>query len=142
MTPPPAPDRHAFLGQEWSLLQHQYERQESHALAVRLAALALYLAGWALGLDAVAAAVLTLLLWAQEGMVRAWQNRAGERLLRIESQLRGEAPALPAFQLHSEWAAGRPGTVGLLAEYAAQAARPTVAFFYVVLLALLAAPWG
>jgi hypothetical protein len=135
------------LSQEWLLLQQQDAKHEQQALTVRIVAVLLYLAGWGLGLDSLAAAVLTLLFWMQEAMIRAWQNRAGERLLRIESLLRGEGArsegtASPAFQLHSEWMASRRGTMGLLREYAAHAARPTVAFFYIVLLALLAAPGG
>jgi len=38
------------------------------------------------------------------------------------------------MQLHSEWAAQRPGVIGLLAGYAASACRPTVAFPYAPLL--------
>ncbi len=129
------------LGQEWTALQQQYEQHERNALAVRLGALALHLAGWGLGIDAVAAALVVLLLWAQEGMVRAWQARLGERLLRLEAALRGPGGAAP-FQLHTEWQAGRRGTLGLVGEYAAHAARPTVAVLYVALLALLATPWG
>jgi tripartite-type tricarboxylate transporter receptor subunit TctC len=49
----------------------------------------------------------------------------------------GSPPAGAAFQLHSGWVARRAGSKGLLAEYAASAARPTVAFPYAVLLIVL-----
>jgi hypothetical protein len=129
------------LGYEWTALQQQHEQHERNALAVRLATVAFYLAGWGLGIDALPAALIVLLLWAQEGMVRAWQARLGERLLRVEAASRGAGDAAP-FQLHTEWLAGRRGTLGLIEEYAAHAARPTVAVLYAVLLALLATPWG
>ena len=43
------------------------------------------------------------------------------------------------YELHTEWAAQRPGTVGLVVEYLKQALRPTVAFPYPVLVVVIAA---
>ena len=48
----------------------------------------------------------------------------------------GEADGGKACQLHSQWLAQRPGTFGLLQEYARSALRPTVAFPYPLLLVL------
>jgi hypothetical protein len=42
-----------------------------------------------------------------------------------------------AMQLHSDWQTRRPGSFGLMREYAANAIRPTIAFPYIVLVALL-----
>ena len=79
---------------------------------------------------------------AQEAILRTSQARLGERLFAG----RGNAPHrrrrrpfkhLPAMQLHSDWQTRRPGSFGLMREYAANAIRPTIAFPYIVLVALL-----
>jgi hypothetical protein len=82
--------------------------------------------------------LFVLVLWLQEGIFKTWQSRLGERLLQLEGLIAQDSPpAGAAFQLHSGWVARRAGSKGLLAEYAASAARPTVAFPYAVLLIVL-----
>lgn len=130
----------AGLSQEWVTLQTQHEHYEQNALHIKLIAVVLVAAGWALSLSGWGVAVLVAVLWVQESIHRTSQSRLGARLLRVEQSLKGSPePALAAFQLHSEWLAGRPGMVGLLVEYAANARRPTVAFPHVVLMLLASA---
>lgn len=124
------------LQQEWHTLQHNHEQYERHALLIKLAAVALVVAHMAFAPNAWSAAALLLVLWLQEGILRTSQSRLGDRILRIEHGLRDTAP-LPACQLHTDWLASRPGTVGLVAEYVKNALRPTVAFPYAPLLLLL-----
>jgi len=125
------------LGQEWTTLQNNYEQYEKGGLLIKLLAIALCAAGFALALHEMLIALLLLVLWLQEGIFRTFQARLGARILRVEQGLKaGESTA---FQLHSEWLASRPGTLGLLAEYACGALRPTVAFPYAVLLLMVAA---
>ena len=82
--------------------------------------------------------LFVLVLWLQEGIFKTWQSRLGERLVQLEGLIaQDQPPAGAAFQLHSGWMARRAGARALLAEYAASAARPTVAFPYVVLLLVL-----
>lgn len=135
----------AGLAREWVTLQTQHERYEQSALLIKLTGVVLAAAGWALSVSGWGLAVLMAVLWLQEGIHRTSQSRLGARLLQVEQGLRDGAqpgqqtvvPGVPAaFQLHSAWAAGRPGWAGLLAEYAASAARPTVAFPHAVLMAL------
>jgi hypothetical protein len=130
------------LAQEWSTLQNNHERYETGGLLIKLASVVLTVAGFALHLNLKLMVALVLLLWVQEGIYRTFQSRLGQRILRVEQWVRQDAPSQPqggtphgaAFQLHSEWVAGRPGVVGLLAEYARSALRPTVAFPHVALL--------
>lgn len=131
----PHPETQA-LHQEWTTLQNNHEQYERGAVLIKLTALVLFVFGMVLALDAVLASVVVLLLWVQESIFRTSQARLSERILRIERLLldQSERTATAAFQLHSEWWATRPGVIGLLAEYAASARRPTVAFPYVVLL--------
>lgn len=125
------------LAQEWVALQTQHEQYEQSALLIKLSAVVLVVVGWALPVSAWGIAALVALLWVQESIHRTSQSRLGARLLRVEQLLKEPTqPAPSAFQLHSEWLAGRPGFLGLLAEYAINAQRPTVAFPHVLLMLL------
>lgn len=116
---------------EWVTLQQDHERYESSALLVKLVAVVLATLGLALSWPALALILPLPVLWLQEGILRTSQSRLGARLLRIESG------APDAFRLHTEWQAGRPGAIGLLAEYVGNSLRPTVAFPYAVLLVVI-----
>lgn len=121
------------LQQEWSTLQNNIEGYEHSAQWLKLAALAVVLMPQSLPLQGV----LLLILWLQEGIFRTSQARLGERVVLIEQLLAaGETETDKACQLHSQWLAQRPGTIGLLLEYARSALRPTVAFPYPLLLVL------
>ena len=127
-------DTHALLGQEWQTLQHHHEQYERYALLLKLAGLFLALGGLAVGLPLPWPGLAVALCWLQEGILKTFQGRLGDRLLRVEALLRQAAPAGAAMQLHSEWAAGRPGGAGLIAATVASACRPTVAVPYLPLL--------
>lgn len=117
------------LQQEWVTLQNNIERYEHNALWLKLAALLMVPLQWPLQ------PALLLILWLMEGIFRTSQARLGDRVVVIEQLIRaGESDAGKACQLHSEWLAKRPGTFGLLLEYARSALRPTVAFPYPLLL--------
>jgi len=121
------------LRAEWLALQAHHEQYELAALGIKLLAVALC----ALALGSVFLWVLILLLWAQEAILKTFQARLADRLLRVEQGLREAATApVAAMQLHSEWMAQRPRGLALLKEYAANACRPTVVLPYPVLLLL------
>jgi hypothetical protein len=125
------------LTHEWAVLQHNHEQHERNSLLIKLAGVALFAAGPALALSMPASVALLLVLWLQEAIFRTFQARLGERLLRIERLLReGAAQSAAPCQLHSEWLASRSGLAGLVAEYAKNMLRPTVAFPYAVLVLL------
>lgn len=119
------------LQQEWLALQAQHERYEVLALAVKLAAVAVC----AVVPDATLALCLIALLWLQEGVLKTFQGRLGDRLLVVEAGVKAGAVAVP-MQLHSDWLATRPGAAGLLLQYLKSALRPTVALPYPLLMAL------
>ena len=121
------------LGREWTTLQHHHEYYEFGALAIKLTALVLFFAAMVLAVAPEFVGLLMAVLWLQEGIFKTFQARLGERLLAIEQALAGVTPT-PAFALHSGFQAKRKGPVGLVREYLSSAARPTVAFPYVVLL--------
>ena len=123
------------LQQEWNTLQNNIERYEHSALWLKLAAVAITLSSGSLSLWLAPA--LLLIVWLMEGIFRTSQARLGERIVLIEPLIAAaEADTGKACQLHSQWQAQRPGTFGLLLEYARSALRPTVAFPYPLLLVL------
>ncbi|MDD2881972.1 MAG: hypothetical protein PHQ58_16210 [Rhodoferax sp.] len=131
-------DIKAQLAQEWTTLQNNHEAYERSALALKLVATLLTAAAWVYGLDPLALGALVLILWAQEAVLKTWQNRLVTRLVDIEAMFRrGAQGGDEPFQLHSQWLATRPGLMGLLADYARSALRPTVAWPYAALLLLL-----
>ena len=121
------------LHQEWLALQAQHERYEGLALTVKLVA---FVAVVVVPDNTLALALLAL-LWLQEGVLKTFQARLGDRLLAVEAGIKsGEGVA--AMQLHSDWHARRPRGAGLIAQYVKSALRPTVALPYPLLMALVA----
>ena len=127
------------LGQEWTTLQNNHEQYERSSLLIKLAAVFFSVLGLMFDIPALYLVALLLILWLMEGIFRTSQARLGTRLLQLEELLRqNPLPEFVAYQLHSTWLAGRPGSLGLIGEYLANAARPTVAFPYLVLVILSA----
>lgn len=124
---------HRFT-QEWLSLQNHYKYYELGSLAIKLVCLVLFAAGLVFRLNPLAGAALVLIFWLQEGIFRTSQARLGERLLQVEAGLRATQSVSQACQLHTEWLRTRPAALGLIMEYARNAARPTVAFPYAALL--------
>jgi len=119
---------------EWLALQGSFESYERWALLLKLSGVALMGLALACGVGPLWSAAGVALLWLQEGMLRTAQQRVCQRLLRVETALRSpDGAAGSAFQLHTEFEAGRPGTLGLVQQYLRNACRPTVAYPYVVL---------
>lgn len=127
-------DANTLPGREWQTLQDNHEQYEKSALLIKLACLALCMAGLAAHVPPAWIGVMVVLCWVEEGIFKTYQSRLAERLLRVESLLRQVEPSSPAMQLHSEWAARRPGAIRLIAGYGASACRPTVAFPYLPIL--------
>lgn len=139
-------NRAAELRQEWAALQATFERYERGGLTIKLVAVVLVAVGLLTSFAPVLICVLLAVLWLQEGIWRTFQARIGARILKVEAGLRPQAPSatavetlatpgdMVAFQLHSEWLAGRASGLRLLGSYVANSLRPTVAYPYAVLL--------
>ncbi len=130
------------LQQEWAVLHRDYERYDQYGLFIKIAAIITAAISLGLTLPIVASLAFIAIFWLQEGIWRTVQGRCGDRLLILEKQIKTE-PASVGMQFYSEWEASRPGTVGIVVEYFRHAIRPTVAYPYIVLiaLALLLAYW-
>jgi hypothetical protein len=130
-------DGSTLLSQEWKTLQGNHERHEQNALFIKLACLALCLAGLASRLPLYWIGLTVLLCWMQEGIFKTYQSRLSDRLLCVELQLRQAQATQSAMQLHTDWTASRPGGTALIFSYASSSVRPTVAFPYLPLLVML-----
>lgn len=116
---------------EWAVLQNNIEHYEHLAVGIKLIAIVMAAQlGW-LGWPWLGA-VIVLVLWLQEAIIRTSQSRLVDRILALE-----QAPPSTPHRLHTEWQAKRAGMLGLIREYLAQSLRPTVAFPYPVLVLIL-----
>jgi len=130
-------DSSTLLSHEWQILQGNHEQHEQNALYIKLACLALCLAGLATRLPLHWIGFTVLLCWMQEGIFKTYQSRLADRLLLVEKQLRQAQATQPAMQLHTDWSANRPAGSALLVSYAVSTCRPTVAFPYLPMLLML-----
>lgn len=124
-----------LLSQEWQALHQDHERYDRYGLLIKLTATLTCLLTIGLGMTLPLALAFVLVLWLQEGIWRTVQARTSERLLAVEQLLKDPTNQV-AMQFYSEWEAARPGTSGLIKEYLRNALRPTIAYPYVILLAL------
>lgn len=128
-----------ILKQEWQNLHQDHERYDRYGLLIKLTAAIACLISVGMGMTLWLAIVFVLVLWLQEGIWRTVQARTSDRLMVVEKALKqtdGEHRDTQGMQFYTEWEANRPGTVGLVKEYVANAVRPTVAYPYVILIAL------
>jgi hypothetical protein len=128
-TLPPIP-----LALEWQTLQDNHEQHERNALHIKLTCMVMLMLGLAAHVSLVWLGFVVALLWVQEGIVKTYQARLSDRLLRVEALLCQAPTDHGAMQLHTEWQKQRPRGAALITSYALSACRPTVAFPYVPLL--------
>lgn len=122
---------------EWESLQNLIESSERQALWIKL--IAVILTGVALLSQTgslLSIILLVAVLWLLEAIWKTFQGRMSARLLQVEQALAGEGELLP-LQFNRQWEDLRPGTLGLIVQYAKQALRPTIMLPYPLLMALL-----
>ncbi|MBO1255964.1 hypothetical protein J3L16_09735 [Alteromonas sp. 5E99-2] len=128
-----------LLAEEWKLMQGQFDLYECYSLIIKLISIVLAALSLIFGYTHFVMVLLVCVLWLQDAIWKTFQGRIEVRLLELEAFLSDDEEtelALP-FQFNTRYSESRPGTVGLLIEYLKQAARPTVAFPYCVLILLV-----
>lgn len=129
------------LSNEWMLLQNQYDSYEKYSLVIKLLAMVMFY--FAHVSEKVGWIILFLLavFWLQDAIWKTFQSRIELRLLALEEALSDRQTDLNndfvAYQFNRIFLAKRPSQLGLIKEYLRQSIRPTVAFPYVILIALL-----
>lgn len=122
------------LEAEWQVLQNQFDSYEKFSLVIKLFAIGLF----ALSIITNSAVILFTtafaVLWLQDAIWKTFQARIEHRILALESAVATSAQIVP-FQFNRDFAARRPGTMGLVLEYCKAAIKPTVAFPHLVIVA-------
>lgn len=124
---------------EWSVLQTQSDAYEKHSLYIKLLAITITAGTALLAQTNLYIVIILAILWLQDAIWKTFQARISDRLLKVEIALQDTSSAhtLPPCQLISEWLEQRSGFIGLIKEYLCQAARPTIAFPYILLIGLM-----
>ena len=118
---------------EWQTLQNNYEQHEKSALLIKLASLTFFLLGLAISQATLWAILIVLLCWGLESVIKTYQSRLGERLLKIEAAIKNKNES-EGMQFHTGWQINRPSGMRLIIEYGAQSLKPTIAFPYAIIL--------
>lgn len=131
------------LKSEWITLQNQFDSYEKCSLAIKLFSILIFcLLVFALHAGFYSVLVVAI-LWLQDGIWKTFQSRIGQRLEVIEqaiqndSDLTKEQEPLIGMQFNTAWDQTRLEVVGLVWEYLRQSLKPTVAYPYVMLIALV-----
>jgi hypothetical protein len=117
-----------LLQSEWVTLQNQFDSYEKCSLAIKLFV-------WSL--------LVVVILWLQDAIWKTFQNRIGQRLEVVEQAIQDNPHHVPEHLLHMgmqfnlAWSQSRPRAISLVSEYIKQSLKPTVAYPYVVLIALV-----
>lgn len=126
------------LQNEWAIIHNDIEKYERYSLGIKLFAVLTSLASMAYVIGVIFSVSLIFILWLQDAIWKTFQGRLETRIIFIEQHLQNEAANNnQAFQLYSQWSDKRQGVVGLITEYLLSAAKPTVAYPYVLLVFLL-----
>ena len=121
---------------EWVTLQNNFEQSEALSLLIKLSSIIVCLIGIISELTPIVLSPLLVIIWLQDAIWKTFQNRTELRLHKIEAALKDTDASL-AFQFYSEWSTQRTGSIKLILEYGKSAARPTVAYPYIVLIILV-----
>lgn len=129
------------LANEWLLLQNQFDSYEKFSLIIKLVSIGLLAyAGFSDNMNPLVC-LLLFVLWLQDAIWKTYQSRIEHRLLLVENFLSNpqelENTDGSAYQFNRLYIKNKSSSIMLFVEYFRQAVRPTVAFPYVVLLAIL-----
>ena len=123
---------------EWAILHSDIEKYARSSLLIKLFSIFIILLAIGYSVDERLVIAVIFILWLQDGIWTTFQKRLEARILFVEQALKNEADGeCVAFQLYSQWALQRQGLIGLIKEYLFNAAKPTVAYPYALLVLLM-----
>ena len=118
--------------QHWHVLEQEFHDYERCSLALKVtSAIASFFLAQQASLMSVAG--LIVFIWVLDAIWKTFQQRTGHYLERLEAQ------KVTPCTLHLDWQKNRPGTLGLVLEYAKTGLRPTVMLPHLLLLVLIGA---
>jgi len=124
------------LGNEWTVLQNQFDSYEKYSLLIKLVNIALVSAAYLSNNISVFIILLLLILWGQDAIWKTFQSRIETRLLNIEKYIVSGSQD-QAYQFNSQYQINSLTGIALINEYLRQAIRPTIAFPHVLLLLII-----
>ena len=129
------------LENEWTVLQNQYDSYEKFSLLIKLSNIGLLSGAYFFDKLNAFVLLLILILWLQDAIWKTFQARIDVRLLQVENYLGDvdtrEVTGGIAYQYNTQYLNSRPGSLGLIKEYALQAMRPTIAYPHVLLVLVI-----
>lgn len=125
------------LSQEWVTLQHSIDQSEIWSLRIKLLTLIIFFTAIVLSAPITPTVILGLVLWLQDAIWKTFQSRTEQRILAVEKCIANASKDSTGMQFHSDWNNNRPSTVALIQSYIMHALKPTVAFPYIILIALI-----
>lgn len=130
------------LQKEWAILHADFEKYERFSLFIKLFSVLISVLGFIYLANGLFASIFIFILWLQDAIWKTFQKRLEARIIYIEQQLQSAPDSGgKAFQFYSQWQNQRSGVVGLIKEYLSSAAKPTVAYPYVLLVSLNLFTW-
>ena len=125
---------------EWMIIHGDIEKYARFSLIIKLFSVLVSVLSVAYTIDVWFAVAFILVLWLQDGIWTTFQKRLETRVVFVEQKLQNEADKNgTAFQFYSQWEENRQDMTGLVKEYLLNAAKPTVAYPYVLLASLMLA---
>lgn len=129
------------LENEWTVLQNQYDSYEKFSLLIKMSNVALLSGAYFFDKLNAFVLLLILILWLQDAIWKTFQARIDVRLLEVENYLSNvdleTITREVAYQYNTQYLNSRPGSLGLIKEYALQAMRPTIAYPHVLLVLVI-----
>ena len=126
------------LQNEWAIIHHDIEMYERYSLLIKLFSILISIIAIAYQIHVYLAVIFISILWLQDGIWTTFQNRMQSRILLIENDLQKKVDkVLPAYQLYTEWNKQGKGGLAVIKEYVFNSIKPTVAYPYIALIALM-----
>jgi len=120
---------------EWIIIHSNIEKYESFSLIIKLFSIFTCTLSIASSINPFVTILIILVLWLQDGIWKTFQHRLESRILIIEDNIENKVNN-NSFQLYSEWQKNRSSAVKLIKEYILNSLKPTVAYPYIILIAL------
>ena len=132
---------YSHFANEWQLLQNQFDSYEKYSLIIKLGHLFVFALCLIENAQTSLLVLISALFWLQDAVWKTFQSRIENRILILEEAMQSQQQATDskeetatignsaavAYQFNRQFLLNRPSHIGLIAEYAKQALKPTIA---------------
>ncbi|TYK65644.1 hypothetical protein [Colwellia echini] len=124
---------------QWQTLHNSHEDYEKYALIIKIVAILICLVSVIYSISTFVGLLLLATLWLQEGIWKTFQQRTESAIIAVEEKLAlltTDTDTIP-YLFYTQWHANRSGVTALIAEYIANALKPTVIYPYLPLMLIV-----